>query len=91
MVKKALEFGAKVFTITANLNSTIAKLSAGCLLLKGPSSIEDADENVVFSKQPMKTLFSQSLFILLDSIALMLMEKTKQNAAKMAKRHTNLE
>lgn len=91
LVKKALEFDAKVFTITAKLDSTIARLSAGCLLIKGPSSIGDAEENVVFSKQPMKTLFSQSLFILLDSIVLMLMEKTKQNAAKMAERHTNLE
>lgn len=91
LVKKALEFDARVFTITAKLDSTIAKLSVGCLLIKGPSSIEAAEENVVFSKQPMKTLFSQSLFILLDSIVFMLMKKTRQDAAKMAGRHTNLE
>lgn len=91
IVKKANQFGAKIFTITANLKSTIAKLSSDYLYLRGPSSIEDSSINTVFSKQPMKTLFSQSLFILLESLVIQLMKITSQNADDLAKKHTNLE
>ena len=39
----------------------------------------------------MKTLFEQSLFILLESMVLRIMYKTGQRAEDMAQRHANLE
>jgi len=40
---------------------------------------------------PMKTLFEQSLFVLLESVVLCIMHRTGQGAGDMAKRHANLE
>lgn len=91
IVEECKKYGAEIFTITANPDSTIGKLSDNYLYLKGPSSVEDSKKNMIFSKQPMKALFEQSLFILLDSIILQLMKVTDQTADDMAKRHTNLE
>ena len=91
MVEKASYYNAKIFTITADLDSPIAKLSTKCLFLKGPSSLYDSNINKAFSEQPMKALFEQSLLILLDSILLMLMQKTGQNIDDISKRHANLE
>lgn len=91
IAKEGKKYGARVFTITANPDSTIGKLSDNFLYLKGPSSVENSKRNIIFSKQPMKALFEQSLLILLDSIILQLMEVKNQTADDMAKRHTNLE
>ena len=87
----ASKMGSRVFTITANKASTIAKISTGCLYMQSPSSLTYEESNVLKSSQPMKTLFEQSLFILLESIVLYLLEHTGQNADDLAKRHTNLE
>ena len=91
IVEKASNYNAKIFTITAELDSPIARLSTKCLFLKGPSSLYDSNANKAFSEQPMKALFEQSLLILLDSILLMLMQKTGQNNEDTSKRHANLE
>ena len=91
LVKIATTFNARIFTITANLDSSIAKLSNECLFLKGPSSIYDGNMNSKFSIQPMKALFEQSLLILLDSVLLMIMKITGQSIEDVSKRHANLE
>ena len=39
----------------------------------------------------MKTLFEQSLFILLEAFVLCLLERTGQSAENLVKRHANLE
>ena len=85
------KIGAKVITITANTKSTITKISSGYLYLQAPSSLKNEVTDVLKSIQPMKTLFEQSLFILLESLVLCLLERTGQNADDLAKRHTNLE
>ena len=91
IVEKASNYDAKIFTITAELDSPVTKLSTKCLFLKGPSSLYDSNANKAFSEQPMKALFEQSLLILLDSLILMLIQKTGQNIEDISKRHANLE
>ena len=91
MVEKAVKYSAKVLTITAELDSPIASLSEKVIYLKGPSSLNDHEANSVFSSQPMKALFEQSLLILLDSVLWMLIAKTKQTIDEIAVRHANLE
>lgn len=91
IVKKANEAGAEIITITAKTKSTIAKLSSKTVYLEAPSALKkDLDHNLV-SSQPMKTLFEQSLFILLESMVLQIMKKTNQKADDLAGRHANLE
>ena len=84
-------YNADIMTITANPESTIAKLSSRVILLPATSTIKTTKDGFSISKQPMKTLFEQSLFILLESAVLQIMDRTKQKASDLAKRHTNLE
>ena len=88
---KASKFAAGIFLITANTESTMARLSTGVLFMEAPSSIEQSETDALKSVQPMKTLFEQSLFILLESLVLRLMERTRQKADDLARRHANLE
>jgi len=82
---------AKIFTITANTTSTIAGISSKTLYLQAPASLHPQQDDSLISKQPMKTLFEQSLFVLLESLVLSLMERTGQKADNLSKRHANLE
>jgi D-arabinose 5-phosphate isomerase GutQ len=43
------------------------------------------------SSQPMGSLFEQGMFLLLDALIVMLMEKRDVNADEMFDRHANLE
>lgn len=87
----AHKVGAKVITITANTTSTIARISSGYLYLQAPSSLTYGENDALKSQQPMKTLFEQSLFMLLESFVLCLLERTGQNAEDLVRRHANLE
>ena len=95
VVRKASAAGAEIATITATPDSTIAELATLVLDLEAPASLEEDDRDsnlsVLTSRQPMKTLFEQSLFLLLESLVLQLMERTGQDAGDLAKRHANLE
>ena len=91
IVKKAKEAGAEIITITAKPESTIAKLSSKTVYLEAPSTIKMDKKSSLVSKQPMKTLFEQSLFIILESMVLQIMKKTNQTADDLSGRHANLE
>ncbi|MHA1395995.1 MAG: SIS domain-containing protein, partial [Promethearchaeota archaeon] len=91
IVEIAKRYNADIITITANPESTIAKLSSRVVFLPATSTIKTTKDSFSISKQPMKTLFEQSLFILLESMVLQAMDHTKQKADDLAKRHTNLE
>ena len=80
---------AKVAVITAHPESDIAKMADLTIRLRG--QVLEGGEDEIPSIQPMATLFEQSLFIFLDLVVLLLMEKTGQNSSDMAKRHTNLD
>ncbi|WP_273324679.1 6-phospho-3-hexuloisomerase [Vallitalea guaymasensis] len=56
-----------------------------------PASVYKGKYNVVPSIQPMGNLFEQSLFILLDMIIIMLVDKSNNSFKKMSVRHRNFE
>ncbi len=91
MTEKAVKYNSRIFTITAEPESPISSLSSKILYLKGPSSLYNSHANLDFSSQPMKALFEQSLLVLLDSVLLMLIEKTRQTIEEISSRHANLE
>jgi len=82
---------AEIIAITATPDSTIAGLASSMLFVEAPSTLQLGEEGALVSQQPMKTLFEQSLFVLLESMVLRIMYKTGQRADDMAQRHANLE
>jgi 6-phospho-3-hexuloisomerase len=83
--------GAKIALITAVPNSTIGKIDSLSMKIEAPSSLVSEEGHNLQSRQPMKTLFEQTLFIVLESMVLMHIEHTGQSIVEMAKRHANLE
>jgi hypothetical protein len=59
--------------------------------IEAPASLEKAERDGLVSRQPMKTLFEQTLFIFCESMVLMLIHRTKQGINQLARRHANLE
>ena len=73
-------------------DSTItAKPSGNGSRLDGEWVKKAAGGGQSMSSQPMGSLFEQSLFLLLDALIVMLMEKRDVNADEMFDRHANLE
>jgi 6-phospho-3-hexuloisomerase len=91
VVGRANRENAEIIAITARPDSTIAELASSVLFVEAPSTLEAGGEGGVVSQQPMKTLFEQNLFVLLESVVLRIMHRTGQGAGDMAKRHANLE
>lgn len=89
IVSLAKRNNLQVICATANPNSNIAKNSSAAIFIKAPTKHDLTIPR--FSKQPMTTLFEQTLFIILDSIVLKLMEKLNQNHDSMSERHNILE
>ena len=87
----ANKIDAEIILITTKPHSTIAKASKNIILLNAPSSLYLTAKDYLYSKQPMKTLFEQSIFILMDSVILRLMSKMGISNNDMARKHTNLE
>lgn len=91
VVGRANRENAEIIAITARTDSTIAELASSVLFVEAPSTLEAGGNGGVVSQQPMKTLFEQSVFVLLESVVLCIMHRTGQGAGDMAKRHANLE
>jgi len=91
VVIKAAREKATVAAVTAVPNSTIGRLASQNVFLRAPSSLNSSENETRMSKQPMKTLFEQTLFVLLECIVLMLLDQTGQTAVDMSRRHGNLE
>ena len=91
VVGKAGSSDVEIFAITANHDSTIAGMARNILVVEAPSTLQTNGERASASQQPMKTLFEQSLFVLLESVVLRLMHETNQTADDMVIRHANLE
>ena len=89
MVLLAKKNKLKVVSITANVNSIIAKESDQIIVLNCQTKEDEHMQRA--SKQPMTTLFEQSLSIVLDSFVLKLMTTKKETHFSMLERHNNLE
>jgi len=89
IVQVALKHNIDIISITANPKSFVAENSRLSILLNCPN--KDTMDKDNLSKQPMTTLFEQSLFVLLDSVVLNLMRRMGQTNELMLERHNILE
>lgn len=89
IAKKAKVFGATVIHIGANPKSSMSEYSD--FFLKIPVSTKFSLTNEIKSIQPMTSLFEQSLLLIGDIIAVMLIKNKKIDINQLWKRHANLE
>lgn len=87
MASKATSIGASVAAITIVPESTLGALASTVVQI--PAATKESTSSS--SKQPMGSLFEQSLLLLLDTVVLNLMEKKELQGAAMFKIHANLE
>lgn len=85
--KKAIQYGAEIFHITSNVNSSIGNLTKNHLVIDAPNKNSSNKASV----QPMSTLFEQSLYIFHDIVAIMIMNKKQINVSELYNSHANLE
>lgn len=86
----AKKIGAKIILFTINRSSSIGQLASLKLCIPGVSpKLKNNTKHK--SVQPMGSLFEQSLFLTLETLILILMEKKKINSELMYNNHSNLE
>ncbi len=88
--ERARAVGASILLVTIDPASPTGQLADFVIRIPAPSPKATGGGEST-SIQPMGSLFEQCLFLLLDSIILMLMEKRSINAEEMFGRHANLE
>ena len=88
--EKAKKLGVKIILFTINPSSSIGQLASLKLCIPGVSpKLKNNTKHK--SVQPMGSLFEQSLFLTLETLILILMEKKKINSELMYNNHSNLE
>lgn len=88
---KAHEIGAKIVLFTIDPHSPIAQLADSVVVIPAPSPKARVAVSANQSVQPMGSLFEQCLFLVLDALVLVLMQKNNITSAEMFSRHANLE
>lgn len=86
---KAHEIGAKVIHIGSNPNSPLKEISA--FMVRIPVRTKYYLEDEIDSGQPMTSLFEQSLLLLGDAVAKMMIERQSLDMKGLWKHHANLE
>jgi 6-phospho-3-hexuloisomerase len=90
IARQANEQEIRTCLITSSPESTIAKLTDGTICIPVDKTNPDSgDSKKVF--QPLGSPFEHSLFVLLESLVVQLMEKTGVSEEEMVQRHANLE
>ena len=89
IAKKAKELNATVAHIGTNSTSSMSQYAD--VFVRLPISSNPDSEKEVQSHQPMKSLFEQSLLLLGDTIALMLVRKENIELNSLWEYHANLE
>lgn len=89
IARKARSFNAKVAHIGANPNSSMSELTDYFVRIPVQTKLNLPGE--IPSVQPMTSLFEQSLLLLGDTIALMIIQKNQINMPKLWQYHANLE
>ncbi len=87
---QAIRHGGSLALLTIDAGSPIAKLAGTVVRIPAPSPKAGAGAAVA-SRQPMATLFEQSLGVLLDTCIMLLMEASGVSEQAMFQRHANLE
>ncbi len=89
IARKAKSFGARVIMIGSNLESTLASLADFVIRVPVRTKLKKDDE--ILSDQPMTSLFEQTLLLLGDTIAKIIIEKLSLDMEELWKYHANLE
>ena len=87
---KARELGAQVLLFTIDPSSPIGQAASGVVVIPAPSP-KARGSGQGQSVQPMGSLFEQTLFVLLDVVVMLLMEREGLRSDEMFKQHANLE
>ena len=90
MSRKAKQIGAKLVTVTACPEGSVAALADIVIHIPAPTP-KAAMADTFRSIQPMGSLFEQSLLLYLDAVVLRLMERRGDDSDTMFTRHANLE
>lgn len=89
---KAVETGARVAAATADPASPAARLADVVVVIPAPTpKSAQATGKGHLSRQPMGTLFEQSLGVMLDACVMLLMARLEETERGMFGRHANLE
>lgn len=80
--------GLKILLLTANQNSSIAKISSVVLTIPAPTKLGLNPESSI---QPMTSLFEQAVNIFLDCLVLLLMDELGETSESMKGRHNSIE
>lgn len=89
IAKKAKAVGAKVIHIGSNPNSEMKEVAD--FMVRIPVRTKNYLDDEIDSVQPMTSLFEQSLLILGDTMAKMIIDKRNINMKSLWKYHANLE
>jgi len=90
IAKIASKFGPKIAYIGSNLNSAAAK--AAEIIVRIPCRTKLALPDELQSRQPMSSLFEQSLLLFCDTAAMMIIEKKGiEDIHALWQKHANLE
>jgi len=89
IARRAKEFGATVVHIGANPDSSITAIADQFVRIPTSTKLQLPGEPT--SEQPMTSLFDQSLLIIGDVIALLLIQQSGQDLVGLWRNHANLE
>jgi 3-hexulose-6-phosphate isomerase (EC 5.3.1.27) len=89
IAKKAHKIGAKVVHIGSNPNSELKDIAE--FMVRIPVRTKCYLDDEIDSQQPMTTLFDQSLLLLGDIVAKMIIERRKLDMKNLWQYHANLE
>jgi len=82
--------GAKIVCITTRPDSRLARKANLIVTLSGPT-FRAASADAPASVQPPGSLFEQGLWVVLDTVVLMLMQRLRIAAEQLLARHANIE
>ena len=89
IAKKAKQIGGKIIHIGSNSKSSLAPITDLMVRIPVQTKLYLSDE--IVSKQPMSSLFEQSLFLFGDVVAVMIIDKKNIELKKLWNYHANLE
>lgn len=89
IAKKAKQIGGKIVHIGSNTESSIKNMTD--LMVRIPVQTKLYREDEITSDQPMSSLFEQSLLLLGDTVAKMIVEEKKIELKSLWRCHANLE
>jgi 6-phospho-3-hexuloisomerase len=89
IAKRAFSIGMKIAHIGSNMNSSLKEFVD--IFVRIPTNTKLCLDDEIKSNQIMSSLFEQSLYILCDTITLMILNKKKVNITDLWINHANLE